>query len=872
MYILKLISVNCRRFNAALKGTVILTCLLTNSFFCSLPGTCQRVVSIADSVSVAETVTNPVTADSLSRDSVRGNRFEDYVKKVMQEGYIRSKADYNRTKELYHRENLIDEMTITLQQAKNYLRNVPDTSEVNQEINEIHKRANIAVDGIFVKQGMSQTYRNLTTASRLLRELLDRAEERQKSLENYRKDLVSFKISYDSLNADSLLYLFSEDSAAIMKQLTNIVVLANQVKPIDSLLRSTLDGLEELKFPMFRMVSVMRTNLEQIENYQRDLSANLFRREVYNIWDDLKTARPFPEIARISASKGWLVLSYYVEARKGKITFMILLLILATLFIRALKHRQIEAGNYAPNEEGQLVLKIPVLSAYIIVVSIVQFIFDDPPFIFRSLLWITSGIALTVVFWRFIIRFWMTMWLLVLFVFVLSVADNLILQASRPERLGILAVSIAGIMIGLYFLNSGRLNELRERYIIHFMRLMIVLELVAVVTNLYGRYNFTKSVFVAGYAGVIIGIIFLWTVRLINESLALASKSYTRPDRKLFYINFRKVGGKVPAYFYVLLVIGWFIQVGGNFYAYKQVTTPLSEFLLSERTLGDYTFSVKSILVFLIILVVAALLSKLVSYFSPDVYHTEGVAEDKKNSRLKMGSWILLIRIFIISMGLFLAFAAAGIPVDRITIILGALGVGIGLGLQALVNNLVSGLIIAFEKPVNVGDIVEIDGKPGVMKSIGFRSSTIVMVDGAQVVIPNGDLLNSRLINWSAGQGNRRVELLVGVAYGTDLEKTRSLLLKIMQENERVLKVPPPMVLVQEFKDSSIEFRCNFWVGNFMEWAIVKSKLIRTVVTSFRENGIEIPFPQRDLYIKKLPADMGENRPGEQVKGISTEK
>lgn len=129
-----------------------------------------------------------------------------------------------------------------------------------------------------------------------------------------------------------------------------------------------------------------------------------------------------------------------------------------------------------------------------------------------------------------------------------------------------------------------------------------------------------------------------------------------------------------------------------------------------------------------------------------------------------MGSWLLLVRIVIISIALFLAFASAGTQMDKIAILFSALSVGIGFGLQTLVNNLVSGLIIAFEKPVNVGDDVDINGQSGIMKSIGFRSSVISTYDGSDIIIPNGDLLNAHLINWTLGETKRRVEVLIGNA------------------------------------------------------------------------------------------------------------
>jgi potassium efflux system protein len=201
---------------------------------------------------------------------------------------------------------------------------------------------------------------------------------------------------------------------------------------------------------------------------------------------------------------------------------------------------------------------------------------------------------------------------------------------------------------------------------------------------------------------------------------------------------------------------------------------------------------------------------------------------------------------------LFLAVAATGAPLDRITIILGALSVGVGLGLQALVNNLVSGLIIAFEKPVNVGDSVEIGGRSGMIKSIGFRSSILSTVDGAEVIIPNGDLLNAHLVNWSLGNRMRRGDLLIGIAFGTDLEKARKILEQIMAADKRILRYPPSFVLFQQFNSSSIDVKLFFWSVLIDELGSIKSDLIAAIDQAFKENGIEIPYPQQELHIRNV--------------------
>jgi small-conductance mechanosensitive channel len=389
------------------------------------------------------------------------------------------------------------------------------------------------------------------------------------------------------------------------------------------------------------------------------------------------------------------------------------------------------------------------------------------------------------------------------------------------------------------------------------MAFVVLLESGSIVTNLIGRYNLSKTLMVTGLMNAIIGVILLWTIHLINEALALGSNIYTNQDRKLFYINFERLGRKVPPIFYFFLVIGWFILITRNAYIFKLISEPFWDFLVTERKIGSYTFTLHSLIIFVVIMVGATLISRVVSYFasSSDSRRTAGGPEASKPG---FGSWILLVRIAIMSLGLFLAFAAAGIPMDKITIILGALGVGIGFGLQSLVNNLVSGLIIAFEKPVNVGDFVEVGSKSGTMKAIGFRSSIITTGDGAEVIMPNGELLNSHLVNWTLSDTTRGVEIALGIAYGTNLELVKKVLNDLLAANNRVLKYPEPGVLFKNFADSSINITISFWVMHVTQAPAIKSEVITAIDSKFKENGIVIPFPQQDLHVQIVNENEGK--------------
>jgi small-conductance mechanosensitive channel len=195
-----------------------------------------------------------------------------------------------------------------------------------------------------------------------------------------------------------------------------------------------------------------------------------------------------------------------------------------------------------------------------------------------------------------------------------------------------------------------------------------------------------------------------------------------------------------------------------------------------------------------------------------------------------------------------LAFVASGIPLDKLTIIIGALGVGIGFGLQNVVNNLVSGLILAFERPVRVGDTVEVSNRQGTVKEIGIRSTKIITAEGSEVIIPNGDLLSQHIINWTQNSAYRRVEIILGVGYQSSLREVEKIILGILNEHAQVQTRPTPLVLTHLFADSSVQIRTLFWT-NHENWVATKSDVLQAIHQRFQENNIQIPFPQQDVHI-----------------------
>jgi len=789
---------------------------------------------------------NRVDTLNTKSDSVT-NKFFSSVKQFEAEEQRKNIDEYTEGVIARRQDELIGQIRTLTLEAKSYLENGLDTTGLSTELNKIERWYDITSDGVFVNTGTIQTHRNLETSFKILRELLTRTLARKSSLDNYYIHLAGFKNKIDSLYKDSVLYTFSSDSAVLMRYVKKLTVVSKEIKPTDSALKKTLTTVPELQSTLNQLVNKLNTSIEQIAIFQKQLSAKTFSRETTNLGGAVRYTRSFNEIIYFSMRKGALSLIFYTENERGKLVLLLLFFIVTTVFLTSLKKKLQTQNMLNDDMQRQLVLKYPALSAAVIVLNLFQFVFFDPPFIFNALLWTVSGICLTIIIRHSVTRYWMLAWLVMFVFFLLACMDNVILQASRPERWMILGLSVAGIVSNTIIIFKGR-QELKEKLVIYFIGFVIILQILSIVGNVYGRSNLSKTCFTSGFFNVVLAMLFFWTLRLINQGLSLASKAHSVPGKKLFNINFERLGSKAPPVFYVLVFIGWFILFARNFYVFKLIADPIKNLIFENRTIGKFSFTIGSIFEFFLILYLAGLLSRIVSFFA-----TGTPGEYYNNTRKGgIGSWLLIIRIAIFSIALLLAFVTIGIPMDRLTIILSALSVGLGFGLQSLVNNLVSGLIISFEKPVNVGDIVEIGGQSGTVKSIGFRSSILSTIMGSEVVIPNGELLNQNLVNWTHNNNARRVDIPLGVAYGTNLEKAIQILKGLPTKEERVLSNPPPSVIIRQFGSSSIDMQLSFWVRNIREWLVVKSDIILAIDIAFKENKIEIPLPQQDVYIRSI--------------------
>jgi len=765
--------------------------------------------------------------------------FLEKIKQAEAKELNESLSSLEQHKAEIRRARVMDDLLKVSQRAKAFLKNGIDTVNIQMNLKQIDHWNNIVKNGVFVNLGTFQTQRNLTVSSKLNKELIFKIDQEDTQLDEYLEELVAIRKQMDSLKSDSSLYNFPKDTAGLVQYSERLKAIATVLRPIENNLQKAIVSLEKIKNKLLIQKNQLLLEYDDIQVQRKQLFKKSLQKE-YTDNTTLNAQMPFKEIWHYSFLKERLALVFYFEDNLVTIVLLLLVIFLLSTFIGSLKQKVV--GEH-------LVFKFPILSSAIIILGFCQFFFKDPPFVFYFWIWLLSALSLTTVFWSFISKFWRGYWLSILILFVIVSLDNLIILASDEERIFHASLSLIGLLLGTYYLFNWEKHqhELKEKYIKYFLWVLMVLQIGSLGLNFYGNYNLAKSFMVTGYFSVLSGILLLWTVRLLNDVLFYASETYQAHDKKLFYINFSKVGSRVPGFFYILLLFGWFVLVGRNFYLYNQLTEPISDWLFEERTIGEYTFSIRGITDFIVIIFIAFFTSRLVSFISSDA--KPATEHGDKSVRAGLGSWILLIRIAIISIGLFLAFAAAGIPLDKITIILGALSVGIGFGLQTLINNLVSGLILAFEKPVNVGDIVEVMGKSGRMKSIGFRSSVITTWEGANLIISNGDLMNAQLLNWSQEKGFRRLELKLNIDIAANLNQVNDLTKHVLNSHEDILKHPPHLVEFHQISNGAVELVILFWVKRYNDAGHVLTDLIISIEKEFKANQIPFALPQQNIKI-----------------------
>jgi potassium-dependent mechanosensitive channel len=529
---------------------------------------------------------------------------------------------------------------------------------------------------------------------------------------------------------------------------------------------------------------------------------------------------------------------------------------LALIFILSARHRHLEKLEADPRLQTSTTLaKHPISTSVLIALLLVPIILRERTEAFS---WITTILAvpallrlipaLIPVHTQVLARGIVAVYLLVRLAYLFP-------ESSNPARLLYLISEVTIVVGGIRFLNRAKDTPQVGALLRTIMRVMTFLAAVAFGAHLFG-YSLLGATLIQGAASSAFLGLALRAILSVAEAffrlLAIVGPLQHLQSVKLHYAVMERQLHRILFGFILAL---WVINSLRAFTVQEIVATTLQDILQREWQFGSVTLTLGAIGWFFLSVALAVVASRLIRFF----------LENDVLSRLGLPRGVpstisMMLHYAIVSLGFLLALAALGIELSQLSILIGALGVGIGFGLQNVVNNFTSGLILVFERPISVGDVVQIGTTTGKVTRIGLRSSVVRNFEGAEIIVPNGNLISSEVTNWTLSDEMRRITIPINVPFDTDADQLIELLETTANAHELVSETPEPRAVLLGFGESASQFSLRCWAhsSNFAE---AKGGLTVEVDRALKKAGIKIQYPQRELLVRNHPGPEATDSP-----------
>ena len=375
----------------------------------------------------------------------------------------------------------------------------------------------------------------------------------------------------------------------------------------------------------------------------------------------------------------------------------------------------------------------------------------------------------------------------------------------------------------------------------------LLLMAIAVAANLSGNISLADLLVHGTLASTWVSAVLFAAAFIVDDFTQMLVRSKVGQKLRMVTLRGPEIAHASKRLTRFLALLSWVAITLSGFQLLQPVVTKLREWLAVSWRFGELEFTLGGVATFVIGVLVAVYASRLVRFLlNEEILSRVAWPPGAKSTTATLAYYGVLFA------GLLLALSAAGIETSQFALVVGALGVGIGFGLQNVVNNFVSGLILMFERPIQPGDIIDVDTLQGRVIEIGLRATRVQTWEGAEVIVPNGTMLSGNLINWTLSDTSRRVEIPVGVAYGTSVRRVLDLLVKVAQQQPDAMKDPAPVVLFTGFGESSLDFSVRFWTRDAATAVAARSEAGVAISEALEAEGIEIPFPQRDLHLRSV--------------------
>lgn len=644
----------------------------------------------------------------------------------------------------------------------------------------------------------------------------------------------------------------SGTSSEMLRRISSIIVLIesiesklnsrqNAVLAIENGITDALLGIDGLKMDFDKL----RTEIE----------SQIFDKDCPAIWNafglSMPVAKMATELRRNVRSNAKFIEVFFYQNRTGVVSQLLIFIgaLVLLLFLRTQLDDLLVPLSQIEMIHAKYVTAHFVGSALLIALVSTGIIHSNIPTSVREFLMIGFIVACVLMIPIRFERSYRNYAIAVIVLFFIHELEFLLEGKLLVNRFFLLLESVLSFGI-LYFLfsNKARLLVILDgvwwRFVWRVKYLLYGFIVVSVFANLLGYWNLAVMLTKITVYSLFFAIVLSVAQLVLQGTLVLLLHTHACNKSHLIAKNLNLIKSRLTSILQYVLVLVWVRATLISIGYYESLLEWLAGVLSASWTLGTSTISLKGILVFIAIIAISQLVARsvkqlLVVELFPRIVLPRGIP----------GAASMLMSYFIGGIGFYLAISSAGVDLNKFSLIAGALGVGIGFGLQNIVHNFISGLILAFERPIQIGDTVAVGQVTGIVKKIGIRSSSISTFDGSEVIVPNSDLISKEVVNWTLSNQTRRREIPVGVAYGNHPEKVLEVLRNTVREFPDILSHPLPLCLFDGFGDSALKFRVLFWVPVDAVLS-TQSNLGIAIYNALEEAGIEVPFPQQDVHIK----------------------
>jgi len=705
-----------------------------------------------------------------------------------------------------------------------------DISELNQRIAPINAELHDPKKPIDNKR--------LAGYSILLKRSQDKLGAYRKLLSHSATDLQNSSKELNQLKKDTLLTVPKPDSAFSPAYTAQLTEMKKRLQLADHSISTSLDTVN-------RLLSDVSEAYLRITDLQSDVNDRLkapapsaFKQETPYLWSAPKETSQANITNNLSNTYAWQdkVLNDFLDSTWDDRLLAILLggIFFLWVFFNYRKAQDPETQKAIGELSFQQITPVPFTGAIIVMLVLSPLCQPDAPFQYMEIIHLLLLVSLCVFFWKRLASSELRYWLFMVLLFIVIEITTAAVHDSLFMRLWFIFLNLSSLYFGVVFSRKLLHAEVAQSLIRPVLAIYLVLNILAVAMNIFGRLSLAKSFTGTAIIGIteVIGLSVF--IQLMSEALELQIKLSACGSGLFSRLDIPSTRASFKRLLAGLAIIIWLLVFMINLGISGDVWLFISKLLDNKRSFGSISFTIGNVLFFGLILYLSNLFQKNIGLLF-------GEKRVTFNNKLEHGNTKLtLFRLIIAIIGVLLAVTASGIPLDKLTVVLGALSVGIGLGMQNIVNNFVSGIILIFEKPFQIGDFVELADKKGKIQDIGIRASRMLTQQGSEVIIPNGDLISNRFTNWTSNSAYVQSEIVLKVAITADLATVTKILQEEIAKSPDVVKDYAPDILINSIGADAMELRILIWIANIYAEPVFKSGLFSQLITQFNAAQIKL--------------------------------